>query len=292
MTPRSLWYGSRLGDVLPWGGVSLLGASFASGGLLRLDPARAALAVLSVLGLALFAFVVNDLFDRSANRREARSDRPLASGEFPAGLAYGLAGFGAAFPLVSSLLLGDRLSLGWSLVSLALGAAYSAPGPHLKCHPWLAWLVHLFQGTLGFALPAGMVRAAFMPSDLLCGLWFGLLFAGGHLHHQAIDAPDDEAAGTRTLAVRRGVRTALWLGFAQFALAAAWALALALSSLTPSGWIWAQSGPYLAYLIGFAFAARSRPDPARLRLLRSIYRTAYLTGGAALLVLSGIGASP
>lgn len=286
MTPRTIWHGTRLGDVLPWGGVSLLGGLHACGGPQRLETARAVVGVLIVLGLALFAFLFNDLCDRFENRREDRPDRPLASGAFPHWLAIGLAGSGAALAITGPLIFGTFSVMAWSLASLALGAAYSAPWPRLKCRPGLASLTHIIQGTLAFALPAWLARGEIVPADAVAGVWFGLVFAAGHLHHEVLDLAADQAAGNRTLAVRRGARLVLWLGFSLFASAATWSWWLALTGRTAPWWGWAQLGMFLAYAIGFAHFTRGRPDPEGVRRLRRLYRMVYLAGGALLLATS------
>ncbi|NMB75449.1 MAG: UbiA family prenyltransferase [Myxococcales bacterium] len=286
MTLRTLLQGTRLGDVLPWGGVALLGAMQARGGWQGLDLATAVAGVLTVLGLALFAFLFNDLCDRNENRRENRPDRSLASGAFPLWLGIGLAGSGAALALTGPLVLGNSFVMTWSLASLALGAAYSAPWPRLKCRAGLASLTHVIQGTLAFALPAWLARGQLDPAAAVAGVWFGLVFAAGHLHHEVLDLAADQAAGTRTLAVRRGGRTALWLGFALFASAAIWSSWLALAGRTASWWGWTQLGMFLAYAMGFAYFTRGRPDPAGVRRLRQLYRISYLAGGALLLAAS------
>ncbi len=286
MTLRTLWHGTRLGDVLPWSGVALLGAMHTRGGWQGLDLATAVAGVLTALGLALFAFLFNDLCDRNENRRENRPDRSLASGAFPLWLGIGLAGSGAAFALTGPLLSLNFPVMAWSLASLALGAAYSAPWPRLKCRAGLASLTHIVQGTLAFALPAWLAREELDPADAAVGVWFGLVFAAGHMHHEVLDLAADQAAGNRTLAVRRGARAALWLGFSLFASAAGWSSWLALAGRTTSWWGWAQLGMFLAYAIGFAHFTRGRPDPAGVRRLRLLYRVTYLLGGALLLAAS------
>ncbi|MES2963861.1 MAG: UbiA family prenyltransferase [Bdellovibrionota bacterium] len=101
------------------------------------------------------------------------------------------------------------------ILSFLLWVFYSAPGG-AKSRPYLGTLVHLVGQVLQFHL----CIVAFAPptlSTLAVSIYFGLLFASGHLMHEVKDHESDAAAGIRTNAVVFG--TARLIAFYRLAVA-------------------------------------------------------------------------
>lgn len=90
------------------------------------------------------------------------------------------------------------------LLSFMLWVFYSAPGG-AKSRPIVGTLVHLVGQVLQFHL---CVLAFTTPTwgTLLVSLYFGFLFASGHLMHEVKDHESDAAAGIRTNAVVFGTQ--------------------------------------------------------------------------------------
>lgn len=91
------------------------------------------------------------------------------------------------------------------LLSIALWLWYSAPGFGLKEIPFAGTMLHVISGALHGAM-ALIAFGCFAHQNLLIALWFGMLFASGHLVHEAIDREADARAGVRTACVRYGYK--------------------------------------------------------------------------------------
>ncbi|MBO4711799.1 UbiA family prenyltransferase [bacterium] len=107
----------------------------------------------------------------------------------------------------------------FSAVSFLLWCVYSFPKKGFKYRPVLGTMIHFFGQIIHFL----MGYTAIAPLDkgsAAASVYFALLFSAGHINHELIDHDADEKAGTRTGAVRFGVKTWEKLSFALFTLAA------------------------------------------------------------------------
>lgn len=93
-------------------------------------------------------------------------------------------------------------------VSFALWALYSLPRIGMKHFPIAGTMVHLATQFLNFQM-AFLLLTDVSAESLLLGVYFALLFAGGHLHHELIDYRADKDALARTSAVFIGQRNAV-----------------------------------------------------------------------------------
>ncbi len=241
-------------------------------------------AVLAAAALAIFAFAFNDLCDRSDDRLAPhKQHRPLLDGRVSPRAAGWLCLVAAVAPFL--LLAGHAAASSAALVALACGWAYSAPATRGKHRPGLATALHLGFGAACFAVGAWM--AAFDPRLLAVGAHVGLLFAAGHLHHEAEDLEADRAAGRRTTATRLGAERALLLGAITWAMAPLPPLAAGLL-----GWIaFELAAVMLVMALGYALVHRAarrrhREVAPAVRAMRRGYRPLYWLGGVALLALA------
>lgn len=180
--------------------------------------------------------------------------------------------------LVSSLVLFWWLNTNLPFLgalSFLLWVFYSAPGG-AKGRPILGTLVHLLGQVLQFHL---CILAFTQPtlSTLAASVYFGLLFASGHLMHEVKDHESDAAAGIRTNAVAFGPgRVIAFYRFAIFLIPIYW-LALRLGDLITARQFWPFFVASLTH-VALTFVGRMRlgGDPYQWT-----YRALYLAAGLA-----------
>lgn len=120
----------------------------------------------------------------------------------------------------------------------ALGILYSCSINFGKGRPIVSSIIHLTGGMLHFLLG----YSAFRPIDArgcLIGLYFGLVFAGGHLNQEVRDYEADLRSGIRTNAVVFGPQRTFLASLLIFTAAYATLAGLAAFSILPIGLLWA-----------------------------------------------------
>ena len=286
----------RIAEAAPFAGVSLLAGLLAhssDGGRLASKPLLSW--DISLLGtsfgvfcLAAFAFCFNDLQDRRADRQDPdKSLRPLVAGKLSPRAAATLAGTTALVSLSLLAIFAGTAAFGLGLLSCALSCVYSWRRLGLKSVPIVPSIIHLLQGWLATTIGAWAVMGPHAgPIGFWLGWYFGLVFAAGHLHHEAADRATDLATGIRTHAVRYGTATAAWIGFGLWTLAAILFSALAWNKMLSPALGWLQLLMYLAYLTAFFALVASAPKRKGLLKLKRIYRTVYALGGLAMVALA------
>ena len=275
----------RVGEALPFSGVALLGGMLAQPAKLTRISSALVAAMAGVFCLALFAFVFNDLQDREADQRSgAKPARPLVSGLFSARFMWVLLFSVATAGLLALAIWTNRRVFWAGLVTIILSIAYSMKPVSLKSVPVLSSLIHVTEGTLACVVGWWAVGAANWTS-VVVGCYFGLVFAAGHLHHEAADLFADRRSGTRTHAVLFGARTTLLAGLALWTLSAILFSALAFCVLNRQYLGWIQLAMFAAYLWGRAFILRGRNDPAAIKHLQAFYRLVFLSGGLIMVIV-------
>ena len=179
----------------------LLGAYLAGLGLEAESLSRLGLLLLGSTALTAHVFVFNDWAGYSSDARDPRraslgprrhrpgSDRALAI----ALLILANLAFAAVGP--PAMLFGAGIA--------ALSLLYSFSPSLGKGTPIAASLNHLIGGALHFLLGYTLVRAV-DARGIALSLFFGLVFAAGHLNQEVRDHEADLANGIRTSAVRSG----------------------------------------------------------------------------------------
>jgi 4-hydroxybenzoate polyprenyltransferase len=277
---RRLLASIRFGEVCVLQGTPIMGALFA---LDRLSPALLwpfGLLLAGNLCLIVHVFVLNDWAGIIGDARDPRraGHTFLAHGTSPAAMGgMALACLGASLALFA--LLGLEPFVFGLLIAL-LSAVYSLRG---KGVPVLSSLLHLVGGTLHFLLGA----AAFAQIDgpmMAIAAYFGVVFAAGHLTHEARDHDGDRDNAIRTNAVAFGRRRAFVASLTLFALSYALMAVLAGTGHVPlalgavavvSGMIQAAAA-LRAHRAALTFEA--------LRQLQSVYRLLHLGIGLTLLL--------
>ncbi len=274
----------RAAEAAPFGGVALLGgALFGAEGEIGLGLLLPALAA---FGIAAFAFLFNDLQDSPHDRHSpTKAQRPLVSGALPRSVAWGVVLLLAGGSVALLVVFTSSVPLALGVALLILGLAYSWRPTAGKVIPVASSLLHLAGGTGTFVLGAWWLRPGGWQAPLV-GIFFGLVFAAGHLHQEAQDAVDDRAAGVLTHAVRFGARPVLWAGFVLWCASSLHFSVLAAAELIPPILGIIQGAAFAVYAAGFYFLMRGAPSGDRIARLRRLYRVAYLTAGLAMLAVA------
>jgi 4-hydroxybenzoate polyprenyltransferase len=274
----------RWDEVLLLQGAPLIGAMFSI-------PAWSVrnvfmLGVFAVASCCLVAHVyaLNDWSGIHGDLRDANR----APRTFPAkGVSRAELGFLAAALLVLSVLLFalvGKPALVLALAIAGLSALYSLPLFHMKGVPVFNSLLHLAGGALHFLLG----YAAFAPPDargVAIGCFFGLVFAAGHLTHEARDCDGDLLNGIRTNAVAFGRKQNFFAGLALFTAAYALLIGLAAAGALPRILMLAAV-LYPLHVFASLRALRTGLNFASLSRLQRYYRTLYAIIGFLMLVSS------
>ena len=241
------------------------GAGVLAGGWIALGrvafPPGLGWAALSGVGLGMAGNVLNDIWDESGDRRNARADRPLASGRVGRGTADLLVLWGTLLGLGSAALVSGTL-LGLAVVALGVMAVYS---PVLK----RAGL----RGNVTVAVVAGFPLAygALAAGDVVPGFVPWVLAAWLHLGREVakdlVDMGGDHLLGRRTLPIVWGEARAR-----TFALVVLWSfvpVSLLLPVLTDFGAAYYLVAPLAEVpIIAAAVCLQRGQTPKSIRLLK------------------------
>ena len=187
-------------EVLALQASPILGSFLGGFSLERYGVIRLGLLLLGSLGLTAHVFVFNDWAGYSSDRREpGRATLAFArrgiSRRQVARVAIALLIFAnVAFAAVGrpAILLGAAIA--------ALSLVYSCSPSFGKSTPILASINHLLGGALHFLIGYTLSHAL-DARGLLISLFFGLVFAGGHLNQEVRDYEGDLLSEIRTSAV-------------------------------------------------------------------------------------------
>jgi len=191
-----LWRLVRLPNLIIAAGGVLAGGWIALGRIAV--PAPLAWAALAAMGLGTFANVLDDLWDETGDRINARADRPLAAGRIGRGTAHLCVLWGVLVGLGASALVGGGAVLA-ALAALGVMASYA---PVLKIRGVAGnvavGIVAGFPLCFG-ALAVGRAGAGLVPWVLAAWLHFGR-----EIVKDLLDEPGDRASGRRTLPIVLG----------------------------------------------------------------------------------------
>lgn len=134
----------------------------------------------------------------------------------------------------------------------ALGVLYSASPVLGKSTPVASSINHLLGGTLHFLL--GYTLAHPLDANGVgIGLFFGLVFAAGHLNQEVRDYDGDRLNGIRTNAVAFGQRRAFLASLCTFSVSYALLTGLAAAGVLPRRLLWSP----VAWLLHLAWTRRA-----------------------------------
>lgn len=201
------------------------------------DVIRAGLLFLGSFALTAHVFIINDWAGHASDMRDPRR----------AALVFARKGIGrdqVARAAIALLILATVAFAVIGRTALLLGAAIATLSLFYSCLPGLgkstpvaASVNHLLGGLLHFLL-GYTVFHELDGRGLAIGLFFGLVFAAGHLNQEVRDAEGDRLNGIRTSAVVFGSLPTFLASLCLFTLAYALMIGLATFRIMPQLLVW------------------------------------------------------
>jgi len=228
---------TRAPEVLALQASPLLGIFLGGFSLERWGVIRPGILLLGSLALTAHIFVFNDWAGYDSDLHDTRradlvSARQGISRRDVAGAAIVLlilANIAFAVLGILPILLGCAIA--------ALGFLYSSSAGFGKGRPVMGSLNHLFGGVLHFLLGYSLVHTL-DANGLMLSLFFGLVFAGGHLNQEVRDYESDFHNGIRTSAVVFGRQRVFLASLCTFTVAYAIPAILAALGILPGLLLW------------------------------------------------------
>jgi 4-hydroxybenzoate polyprenyltransferase len=219
---------TRAPEVLALQASPILGSFLGGFSLERWGLIRLGLLLLGSLALTAHVFVFNDWAGYSSDIRDLRRatlvfarqgiSRTQVARVAIALLIFAIVAFAAVG--IPAILLGAAIA--------ALSLLYSCSASFGKRTPIVGSINHLLGGALHFLLGYTLSHAL-DTSGLVISLFFGLVFAGGHLNQEVRDHEGDRLNGIRTSAVVFGCRRTFLASLCTFT--AAYAILTGLAAL-------------------------------------------------------------
>jgi 4-hydroxybenzoate polyprenyltransferase len=190
-------------------------------------------------------------------------------------LLASIAGFALAF--------GTQMLI-FAAVIYFLWLLYSHPLIHLKAVAGAGTAIHIVAGTLHYILGYSAFRTPGLEA-IMGGLFFALLFAGGHAVHELKDMERDKKTGFRTGAIILGAKKIHTLGFLFFSLATALLVVTLQLNILPEKLFAPFLLPFPAAAVAFAITMRRELNERAARRYRLVYRIAYFLAGIGFIFL-------
>ena len=268
----------RVKEVILIGGVTFIGLLFNTHSFDFQTFLLWVIAMLSSYSLLGHAFLSNDWshykYDKlDINKRE----RPLIKGEISLTEVKVL----SILLLIISLSLAGYLSLITLIMAsgvIILNYMYSGNLLFLKSVPIVSSIIHGIGATLGF-----LIGYTFKGNIDLNGVWFGLFFgiiyAGGHLNHEISDLESDQKSGIQTNSKIFGKKNSFIASFILFSISFLYIFTLVLLNLLPSFLLIGILVFYPLYVFSFLKTLKSNLDYKSMIEFRRRYRTIFLLWG-------------
>jgi len=228
---------TRAPEVLALQASPIFGIFFGGFSFERTGVTRAGLLLLGSLALTAHVFVLNDWAGQRTDIRDPRRTTLVFA-------SWGISSRKLARVAIALLILANvafavvdstAILVGAGIAALSL--LYSCAPRFGKSTPIVASVNHLIGGSLHFLLGYTLVRAV-DARGLMISLFFGLVFAGGHLNQEVRDYEADLHNGIRTSAVVFGCRRAFLASLCTFTAAYALLAGLAALGILPRLLLW------------------------------------------------------
>ena len=277
----------RWDEALVLQGAPLIGTMFSIGAWTAHNLLLLAVFAVGSCCLVAHVYVLNDWAgihgDLRDPNRAARTFATKGIGRTEFGL------LAISFLAVSVLLFAllGREPLVLALAIAGLSALYSAPVFHMKGLPLFNSLLHLVGGAVHFLLGYATFNAI-DARGVAIGCFFGLVFAAGHLTHEARDCEGDELNVIRTNAVAFGRARGALASLGLFT--AAYALLVALAAWGAVPRILMLAGAlYPVHLFASLRAMRAGLSFESLSRLQGCYRAIFAIIGIMMVVAVRLG---
>jgi 4-hydroxybenzoate polyprenyltransferase len=228
---------ARAPEILALQASPFLGALFGSVGREWVAPHRVALLLAGSVALTAHVFVFNDWAGHTSDLNDPRrATRVFGHWEISSRQVAGLA---LALLVAATLILAfvgpPAVLLGAAIAALSF--LYSGSSSWGKGTPIVASLIHLVGGTFHFLLGYTLGHAV-DARGIAIAIFFGLVFAGGHLNQEVRDYDADLRNGIRTNAVVFGRRRTFLSSLLVFTAAYAMLGFLASLGILPRPLVW------------------------------------------------------
>lgn len=238
---------------------------------------RALLLLLGSFTLTAHVFATNDWAGHPSDAHDPRRAGEVAGRRELAQLALVLLAVAVALLAVVSW---EALLYGAGIAALSVVYSFA---PRLgKSTPVAASLNHVLGGVLHFLMGYSLVRSV-DTEGVVVSLFFGLVFAAGHLNQEVRDHEADRAGGIRTSAVTFGPRATFVASFLLFTSAYGLIVALAATGVLPT--LMLVTGAVWGLQARWSLQALRRGLEAETALwIQRRYRLLFLVVGLLLLV--------
>jgi 4-hydroxybenzoate polyprenyltransferase len=243
---------TRAPEVLALQASPILGSLQGGFSLERWGVIRPGLLLLGSLALTAHIFVFNDWVGYDSDIHDPRratlvSARQGISRREIAGVAIALLIFAnVAFAAIG------KLAILFGAAIAALSFLYSSSASFGKSTPIMGSINHLLGGALHFLLGYTLVHVL-DAHGLVMSLFFGLVFAGGHLNQEVRDYEGDLLNGIRTTAVAYGCQRTFLASLCTFTAAYAILAGLAALGILPRLLLWSP----IVWLLHVAWSLRA-----------------------------------
>jgi 4-hydroxybenzoate polyprenyltransferase len=229
--------GTRAVEVLALQASPLLGISLSNYSPETSGAIRPVLLLFGSLSLTAHIFFINDLAGHCTDIHDPRRTKEVFTER---GISKLQVSYVATVPLILAIVAfaavgGPALLLGAAIAILSL--LYSWSSSFGKGTPIMSSINHLLGGALHFLLGYTLSHP-FDLNGLLIGLFFGLVFAGGHLNQEVRDYEGDLLNGIRTNAVIFGRRRTFLASLLTFTAAYGLLASLAALGILPRFLVW------------------------------------------------------
>ena len=228
---------TRAVEVLALQASPILGISLSDYSLETSGAIRLVLLLFGSLSLTCHVFFINDLAGHCTDIHNPRRMKQVFTER---GISKLQVSYVATAPLILANVAfaavgGPALPLGAAIATLSL--LYSWSSSFGKGTPIMSSINHLLGGALHFLLGYTLSRP-FDLNGLLIGLFFSLVFAGGHLNQEVRDYEGDLLNGIRTNAVVFGCRRTFIVSLLTFTAAYGLLATLAALGILPRFLLW------------------------------------------------------
>lgn len=275
----------RLKEVILIGGVTFIGLVYSTNQSFSLDILlKWVLAMLVAYSLLAHAFLANDWSGYQYDLNDPnKQNRPHLNGD----ISINEIKFLSLFLVGLSLLFAFTLPYQSFLMTLGviiLNYLYSGRRVFLKSVPIASTFLHILGATFMFLIGYAY-DGDFNWRGILVGLYFGLIYASGHLNHEITDVDSDKEAGINTSANTFGKKKMFITSFILFSFSFFYVFYLCLLGFLSSFLIWGILASYLAYVFFFIKTLKSDLNYKSMISFRRSYRFIFLFWGI-LLVFS------
>jgi 4-hydroxybenzoate polyprenyltransferase len=228
---------TRAQEVLALQASPILGISLSNYCFEMSEVIRPVLLLFGSLSLTAHVFFINDLAGHRTDIHDPRRAKQVFTER---GISKLQVSYVATAPLILANVAfaavgGPALPLGAAIAILSL--LYSCSPGFGKGTPIMSSINHLLGGALHFLMGYTLSRP-FDLNGLLIGLFFGLVFAGGHLNQEVRDYEGDLLNGIRTNAVVFGRRRTFLVSLFIFTAAYGLLASLAALGILPRFLLW------------------------------------------------------